>query len=72
MLAHKPAIEMSKGEILTFVELDINLFAIVSTGWKTMSSAIPAEPIHCCQSYFQDSISVPYLSPAIWHSQTPS
>ena len=35
----------SKGLIVhTRLELLINRFAIVSTGWKTISSAIPADP----------------------------
>ena len=30
---------------LTLVELLINRFAIVSTGWKTINSLMPADPI---------------------------
>ena len=36
--------ELSVEMEVTLLELLINLFAIVSTGWKTISSAIPADP----------------------------
>ncbi len=34
-----------RGRIRTLLELLISRLAIVSTGWKTRSSAIPAEPV---------------------------
>lgn len=48
--------------MVTLVWLLINLLAMVSTGWKTASSAIPAEPAHACQLCSLSLLALPQLA----------
>jgi hypothetical protein len=49
----------------------INRFAVVSTGWKTMSSAIPAHPV-AVRSVFPARSNSMYLHPRPWLCWIPS